>query len=382
MSLSPSSAPNAALIGVPGSRHRLDTPALLLDLDGLERNIGRMAAFVSTHGVQLRPHAKSHKSVAIARRQVAAGAVGICCATLGEAETMAAAGIPGVLITSPIVTAGKIRRLVNLAAQAGPGGNMVVVDHPRNVDDLAQAAASLAHPLDVLIDYAAGYHRTGAADAQAVVALARQVAGVPQLRLRGLQAYAGNIQHIDGRSERAAAAATVRASVQQVIAAAAQADIHFEIVTGAGTGSHAFDAQERVFTELQAGSYVFLDSEYSRVLADAEQAAPFDIALFVQAAVVSVNHPDWVTIDAGTKVFATDSGFPVVAAGQRPGSRYVFAGDEHGKLAGPAEERPELGDRLEFVTSHCDPTVNLHDVYHVVQGDTLVDIWPIDARGK
>lgn len=378
------SHPNASLLGVAGSRHLLDTPALLLDLDGLTRNIARMAAFVSAHGVQLRPHAKSHKSVEIARRQVAAGAVGVCCATLGEAETMVAAGIPGVMITSPIVTNGKIRRLVNLAARAAPGGIMVVIDHPRNVDDLAAAAAaaSLAHPLDVLVDYAAGYYRTGAADADAVVALARQVAGLPQLRLRGLQAYAGNIQHIDGRTERAAAAATVRASVQQVIAAAAQAGIHFGIVTGAGTGSHAFDAQERVFTELQAGSYVFLDGEYSRVLADAEQSAQFDIALFVQASVVSVNHPDWVTIDAGTKVLATDSGFPVVASGQRPGSRYVFAGDEHGKLAGPAEERPELGERLEFVTSHCDPTVNLHDVYHVVQGDTLVDIWPVDARGK
>lgn len=382
MSFSPSSAPNTALIGVPGGRHRLDTPALLLDLDGLERNIARMAAFVSTHGVQLRPHAKSHKSVEIARRQVAAGAVGICCATLGEAETMVAAGIPGVLITSPIVTTGKIHRLVNLAALAGPGGIMVVVDHPCNVDDLAQAAASLAHPLDVLIDYAAGYHRTGAADAQAVVALARQVAGVPQLRLRGLQAYAGNIQHIDDQAQRAAAAAAVRASIRHVIDVAAQADFHFEIVTGAGTGSHAFDAQERVFTELQAGSYVFMDGEYSRVLANAEQAAPFDIALFVQAAVVSVNHPDCVTVDAGTKVFATDSGLPVVANGERPGSHYVFAGDEHGKLVGPMAERPELGERLEFVTSHCDPTVNLHDVYHVVQGDTLVGIWPVDARGR
>jgi D-serine deaminase-like pyridoxal phosphate-dependent protein len=390
MSLSPSASqeraprsnPNASLIGVAGGRHLLDTPALLLDLDGLERNIARMAAFVGTHGVQLRPHAKSHKSVEIARRQVAAGAVGICCATLGEAETMVEAGIPGVLITSPIVTAGKIRRLVNLAAQAAPGGIMMVVDHTRNVDALAAAAAELAHPLDVLVDYAAGYYRTGAADAEAVVALARQVARYPQLRLRGLQAYAGNIQHIEDRAGRAAAAAAVRASIRHVIEVAAQAEIHFEIVTGAGTGSHAFDAEERVFTELQAGSYVFLDGEYSRVLADAGQHDPFDIVLFVQASVVSVNHPDWVTLDAGTKVFATDSGLPVAANGARPASRYVFAGDEHGKLVGPSEERPELGERVEFVTSHCDPTVNLHDVYHVVQGDTLVDIWPVDARGR
>ena len=370
--------PNAALIGVPGGRYQLDTPVLLLDLDGLERNIARMAQFVHARGVQLRPHVKTHKSVAIARRQVAAGAVGVCCATLGEAETMAAAGIPGVLITSPIVTVGKINRLVALAGRAAPGAVMVVVDHPRNVDDLAAAAAALPHPLNVLVDFRAGYDRTGAADAASVVALARQVAGHPSLRLRGLQAYAGNLQHIKERGQRAAATAAVRASIQAVIAAAAQAGIAFDIVTGAGTGSHDLDADGSVFTELQAGSYVFMDGEYSEVLAD----AAFDIALFVQAAVVSVNHPDWVTVDGGTKVFATDSGLPVVAHGARPGSRYVFAGDEHGKLVGPASERPELGERLEFVTSHCDPTINLHGVYHVVRGDTLVDIWPVDARGR
>ena len=378
-SSSGSTHPNAALINVPGGRHLLDTPALLLDLDGLERNIARMAAFVRARGVQLRPHAKSHKSIAIAGRQIAAGAVGVCCATLGEAETMVGAGLSGVLITSPIVTDGKIKRLIALAA---PGAVMVVVDHPRNVDDLAAAAAHLAHPLEVLIDFAAGYYRTGAADARAVVALARQIAGYPQLRLRGLQAYAGNIQHIEDRHQRSDAAAAVRASIRQVIALATEENIHFDIVTGAGTGSHDLDAHDTVFTELQAGSYVFLDGEYSRVLGDGAQPAPFDIALFVQASVVSVNHPDWVTIDAGTKVFATDSGLPAIADGARPGSHYVFAGDEHGKLVGPASERPELGARLEFVTSHCDPTVNLHDVYHVVRGATLVDIWPVDARGR
>lgn len=379
ISASVTTHPNAYLIGVPGGRHLLDTPALLLDLDMLDRNIVRMAAFVRARGVQLRPHAKSHKSILIARRQVAAGAVGVCCATLGEAETMVAGGIPGVLITSPIVTAGKIRRLIALAGPAGPGGVMVVVDHPRNVDDLAAAAAELAQPLDVLVDYAAGYYRTGAADAQAVVALARQVAAHPSLRLRGLQAYAGNIQHIDDRVQRAAAAASVRASIEEVIDAAAREAIYFEIVTGAGTGSHDLDAQGDVFTELQAGSYVFLDGEYRRVLGE---SSSFDIALFVQTSVVSVNHPDWVTVDGGTKAFATDSGLPVVAGGAWPASRYVFAGDEHGRLLALGSERRALGTRIEFVTSHCDPTVNLHGVYHVVQGDALVAIWPVDARGR
>lgn len=374
--------PNAALIGVPGGRHRLDTPALLLDVDGLDRNIARMAQFAAQQGIALRPHIKTHKSVLVAARQVAAGAVGVACATLGEAETMVAAGIPGVLITSPLVTEGKIRRLITLAGGAAPGAVMVVVDHPRNVDALA-AAAGMAQPLPVLIDFGAGYHRTGAFDTNAVLDLARRIARYPSLRLAGLQAYAGNIQHIEARDERAAAAAAVRASVRDVIAAAAAAGFHFEIVTGGGTGSHDLDAQERVFTELQVGSYVFMDADYAQVLADEGAPSRFDIALFVQAAVVSVNHPDWVTVDAGTKAFARDSGVPLVAHGACPGAVYQFAGDEHGKLMEMTRAaRPELGARIEFETPHCDPTVNLHDAYHVVSGDTLVAIWPVDARGR
>ena len=376
------STSNAALIGVPGGRHQLDTPALLLDLDAMERNIARMAQFAEDHGVRLRPHVKTHKSAAIAQRQLAAGAIGVSCATLGEAETMAAAGIPGVLITSPIVTTGKIRRLVELASRAAPGEVMVVVDHPRNVDDLAAAAAALPGPLHVLIDYAPGYGRTGAADADAVLTLARRIEGHPALRLRGLQAYAGNIQHIGERAARAAAAAAVRASVRQVVDAAREAGIRFEIVSGGGTGSHDLDAQGRLFTELQVGSYVFMDADYSAVLADGATPAPFDIALLVQTAVVSVNQPGWVTVDGGTKVFATDSGVPVVAGGTLAGAAYAFAGDEHGKLAVDGARRPQLVDRVEFVTPHCDPTVNLHAVYHVVRGDALVDIWPVDARGR
>jgi len=374
--------PNAALAGVPGGRQRLDTPALLLDLDAMACNIARMAQFAADRGVGLRPHVKTHKSVEIARRQLAAGAIGLSCVTLGEAETMAMAGLPGVLITSPIVTTGKIRRLVELASRATPGELMVVVDHPRNVDDLAAAAGALAHPLHVLVDYAAGYGRTGAEDADAVLALARRIDSHPTLRLRGLQAYAGNIQHIGERAQRAAAAAAVRSSVRQVIEAASAAGIRFGIVTGGGTGSHDLDAQDDLFTELQVGSYVFMDADYSAVLAGAAASPSFDVALLVQAAVVSVNQPGWVTVDAGTKAFATDSGVPLVAGGPLASAAYAFAGDEHGRLTVDAGRRPQLGDRVEFVTPHCDPTVNLHEVYHVVSGDTLVDIWPVDARGR
>ncbi|WP_426392670.1 DSD1 family PLP-dependent enzyme [Variovorax sp. R-27] len=376
---------NAPLIGVPGGRHLLDTPALLIELPAMTRNIERMAAFAKARGVNLRPHVKTHKSVEIARRQVAAGAVGVSCVTLGEAEVMVQGGIPGVLITSPAVTPSKIARLIKLAQRARPGDVMVVVDNPQNLADLARAASELTHPLDVLVDYGAGYNRTGAATQAKVLELAALTAAEPRLRLRGLQSYAGNLQHIVSRDERSAAAAGLRETVAGIVAAAKRQGLNFDIVTGAGTGTHDLDSQENAFTELQAGSYVFMDAEYTSVLASGEQPSPFDVSLFVQTAVVSTNAPDWVTVDGGTKCFSTDSGVPLVAKGADASSRYAFFGDEHGKLMlppGSQAQRPALGARVEFITPHCDPTVNLHDAYHVVEGGTLVAIWPVDARGR
>ncbi|KQW54560.1 DSD1 family PLP-dependent enzyme [Variovorax sp. Root411] len=376
---------NAPLIGVPGGRHLLDTPALLIDLPAMTRNIERMAAFAKARGINLRPHVKTHKSVEIARRQVAAGAIGVSCVTLGEAEVMVQGGIPGVLITSPAVTPSKISRLVRLAQRARPGDVMVVVDNPQNLADLARAASELTHPLDVLVDYGAGYNRTGAATQAKVLELAALVAAEPRLRLRGLQSYAGNLQHIVSRDERSAAAAGLRETVAAIVAAAKRQGLHFDIVTGAGTGTHDLDSQENAFTELQAGSYVFMDAEYTQVLASDGQPSPFEVSLFVQTAVVSTNATGWVTVDGGTKCFSTDSGVPLVAKGVDAASRYAFFGDEHGKLMPPQgsqAQRPALGARVEFVTPHCDPTVNLHDAYHVVEGGTLVAIWPVDARGK
>jgi len=376
---------NAPLIGVPGGRHLLDTPALLIDLPAMTRNIERMAAFAKARGINLRPHVKTHKSVEIARRQVAAGAIGVSCVTLGEAEVMVQGGIPGVLITSPAVTPSKISRLIKLAQRARPGDVMVVVDNPQNLADLARAASELTHPLDVLVDYGAGYNRTGAATQAKMLELAALVAAEPRLRLRGLQSYAGNLQHIVSREERSTAAAGLRETVADIVAAAKRQGLHFDIVTGAGTGTHDLDSQENAFTELQAGSYVFMDAEYTQVLANDGQPSPFEVSLFVQTAVVSTNATGWVTVDGGTKCFSTDSGVPLVAKGADAASRYAFFGDEHGKLIPPQgsqAQRPALGARVEFVTPHCDPTVNLHDAYHVVEGGTLVAIWPVDARGR
>ena len=368
MSRSSALGPNAYLLGVADSRHALDTPALVLDRAALERNIAKMAAIADQHGVGLRPHVKSHKCVRIAHMQIDAGALGVSCATLGEAEAMVDAGIPGVLITSPVVSTNKIRRLVALADKAGPRQLMVVVDDLRNVAELSVHAARLACPLDVLIDYHSGYHRTGVVDESAALALARAIAESGSLKLRGLQAYGGHLQHIGGRTARDAAIEA--------------AGMPLEIVTGVGTGTHAADAAADVFTEMQPGSYLFMDAEYEHVLTEDAAPPPFETSLFVQATVVSTQADAWVTVDAGTKSFATDSGVPIVARGVSGPSQYGFFGDEHGKLIVDAEHRPSLGAHIEFVTPHCDPTVNLYDRYHVVEGDVLVDIWPIEARGR
>jgi 3-hydroxy-D-aspartate aldolase len=374
--------PNERLIGKPGSRALLDTPALLIDRDALERNIVAMAMHARAVGVNLRPHAKTHKSARIADMQVAAGALGICCATLGEAEVMVAAGLPGVHITSPQVTDSKIARLVALHAQPHDGLS-VVVDHPDNLAALARAACQAGQTLDVLVDFAAGHGRTGCADEAALAALVRAAVAADGIVFRGIQSYSGNLQHIPSRDERRSRALAQLDRLRGMVARLRDGGIEVPIVSGAGTGTFDLDPAARVFTELQVGSYVFMDVDYLRALKDGRNTPPFETALFVAAAVVSANAPGYVTTDGGLKSFATDGPEPDVARGAPPGSRYEFFGDEHGKLVLAAgAPRPALGTVIECVTPHCDPTVNLHDFYHVVSGDTLLDIWPVDARGK
>jgi D-serine deaminase-like pyridoxal phosphate-dependent protein len=381
----PSLGPNEALIGKPGSRALLDTPALCVDLDAMERNIAAMAEFCRDKGVALRPHAKTHKSVNIAARQIAAGAVGICCATVGEAEAMAAGGVRSVLVTSPQVTPPKIARVVaiNLAVE---NGFAVVVDHLQNVADLSEAARTSGKTLDVLVDFSSGHHRTGAATEDDAIALASAVEAADGLRFAGLQAYCGNLQHIADRTVRQDKAKRQHAVIAGLVAKLRASGFAVPVVTGAGTGTHDIDAGARVFTELQAGSYIFMDVEYIEALRDGRNALPFETSLFVQTAVVSVASAKapggYVTTDAGLKCFATEGPKPEVMSGP-PNATYGYAGDEHGRLFfPPAGAAPALGERIELVTPHCDPTVNLHDFYHLVRGDTLVDIWPVDARGK
>jgi len=376
----PALGPNAHLIGRPGSRAQLCTPALLLDLDAFQRNVALMAAFCRERGVALRPHAKTHKSVEIARQQLEAGAVGICCATIGEAERLTAGGIGNLLITSPIVTRPKLERLARLHERAA--GLMVVADQIAAVDDLARIAAGTGRALHVLVDLGVGRQRTGCASTAGALAVARRIAGANSLAFGGVQAYAGHLQHVPEMAERARQGAPEDAKIEDVLEALSADSIAVPRVTGGGTGSHAIDAEGGLFTELQCGSYVFLDVDYRRVALRADAPQPFEPALFVRTAVISANAADHVTTDAGLKAFATDGPRPEILRGAPQGAEYFFFGDEHGRVELPdAPRHLPVGSVLECLTPHCDPTVNLHNVYHVVQGDTLVDIWPIDARG-
>ncbi|MGN6376492.1 MAG: DSD1 family PLP-dependent enzyme [Sphingomonas sp.] len=368
------------LIGQQGSRRSLNTPVLVLDRAALDRNIAAMATLAKARGVALRPHAKTHKSVDIARRQLAAGAIGLCCAKLGEAEVMVEGGMAGVHITSPVVSTPAIERLVALNARAE--GLMTVVDDPANVAALDRALAATGKPLDVIVDVDPGIRRTGVASAEAAVELARAIADAPMLRYRGVQFYCGVHQHIEAFAQRRAAIEERTDYLRTVIDALTAVGFAPEIVTGSGTGTHAIDLDLGVFTELQVGSYVFMDRQYLDCDLTGDGKAPFETALYVDARVVSASGPGMATIDSGFKALATDGGPPRVVAGAE-GAQFMFMGDEHGAIIGPAPDtRHAIGDAVTLVVPHCDPTVNLYDSYHVVDGDTLVDIWPVSARGR
>jgi D-serine deaminase-like pyridoxal phosphate-dependent protein len=369
------------LIDQQGSRRDLNTPVLVIDLDALTRNIARMADFARSRNVQLRPHAKTHKSPEIARRQMAAGAAGICCAKIGEAEVMADNSVAlGLHVTSPVVSRPAIARLIALNARTTD--LMCVVDSAENVAALGAAAAG-GKPLKVVIDIDPGNHRTGVASPEAAVAVLGAIRAQPALSYVGVQCYCGLQQHIAGFDERREAMRDRAVFMAAVIGALTEAGGAPEIVTGGGTGTHRTDPELGLFTELQAGSYVFMDSQYLACDLTGDGAGPpFETALMVDARVVSANAPGMATVDAGFKAFATDAGKPVVLSGAGDGARYAFMGDEHGAILLADGEALALAQVVTLAAPHCDPTVNLYDTYHVVRGDTLTALWPVAARGR
>lgn len=373
------------------SRTTIDTPALVLDLDRFEHNVATMARFCRDAGLALRPHAKTHKSSTVARRQIAAGAIGIACATIEEAEVMVAAGLPGVLITSPLVSDGKIARLAALLRQAADV--MVVADDAGNVARLDAAAARVGRRLGVLVDLDLGQKRVGVPGIAEGVALARAIAAAENLRFAGVQTYAGHLQHVAGHAERAAATRAALDTARALVAALGEAGLPPAIVTGGGTGTFRIDARggddetgegawTSPLTELQPGSYVVMDAEYADIQFAQDADWPFVPALTVQVTVISTHVPGQVTTDGGSKAFSLDGPAPRIV-GPLAGGAYAFAGDEYGRVSLPAGVAPPpLGSRIECIVPHCDPTIALYDEMVVVRGDAVVAVWPIDARGR
>ncbi len=365
-----------AEIGMP--LDMVDTPAVLVDLAALERNLDRLAQAVAGTPIRLRPHAKSPKCPVIALQQMTRGAVGVCCQKVGEAEAMVYGGVPDVLVTNEIVGVSKIRRLVALARQARVA---VCADDPDNVTDLSEAAVAYGVRLPVLVEVNTGNDRCGVDPGEPAVALARRIAGSPGLRFAGLQAYHGAAQHIREYARREEAIRQAADRVRRTIDALRSAGLACENVTGAGTGTFRFEMASGVWTELQAGSYIFLDVDYGKNLqASGEVGTEFEHSLFVLATIMSHAAKDRAVLDAGLKAFAVDSGLPAVVG--MPDVEYVRAADEHGKLLLHDPGRAlKVGQKLRLLPGHCDPTVNLYDWYVGYRGDRVEALWPITARG-
>jgi D-serine deaminase-like pyridoxal phosphate-dependent protein len=362
---------STSLIG--RSKWEVDTPAILLDLDIVERNIATMANALSGTGIALRPHAKTHKSPHLALMQIAAGAIGITVAKLGEAEVMAASGVSNLLISSEIVGPTKVARLIGLAKQTSV---ITVVDDLDSARVIADAAHSAGVTIPTLIDLDTGHHRTGIAAGAGAVELAKNVARLQGVSLVGLQGYEGHLQHIEGLEERINGEAESAGMLLEMRRLIEDTGIPLSIVSTGGTGTHKILAQHGGITEIQAGSYVVMDSHYATI-----EGVEFGHALTCMTTVLSKTKPDRCIIDAGHKTLSLDSG-PSLPA-HLPGARYIAAGDEHGVIEFEDGTCPlKVGDLVEMIPRHCDPTINLHDWYHVTRGDEIVALWPVAARGR
>jgi len=354
----------------------LNTPALVVDFRALQANIARMSETARRAGLALRPHAKTHKSQEIAVLQIRAGAVGIACATVEEAEMLAEAGIGGLLLTAPVMAETKFSRIAKIHRERGI---TVVVDHPHQVKGFASKLEIGDRPLPVVVDIDVGQRRTGVISVADAVRLAQVVAAERKFEFAGIQGYAGHAQHIVESGQRRIATSAAADLVREIAEALYHAGFKSRLVTGSGTGTFQQDCHGP-YNELQVGSYVFMDADYARVVDEAGAGPPFEPSLFALATVVSVNRPGEVTVDAGTKALATNGPPPCHIVGAAAGSTYRFAGDEHGIVATPpGQMSPALGDRLLIGATHCDPTVNLHARYHVV-AEGQMQTWQIRGR--
>lgn len=360
----------------PGDRlEDVDTPSLILDLDAFEDNLRTMQVLAERHGVALRPHAKAHRCPDIALRQIALGADGVCCQKVSEAACFIAAGIRDIHISNEVVGPAKLAMLARLAEHAQL---TVCVDSLRALQDLSDALVKHGSTMGVLVELDIGQKRCGVQSPQEAVELAQAAQRLPNVRFDGVQAYHGGIQHKRSHEQRQRASEKAAKRIRRYLKEMSKVGITCRVVTGGGTGTAMFDVATQVYTEIQPGSYAFMDNDYAQL--DWGDALEFRHSLFLLGTVMSAPTPQRAVVDLGLKSTSAESGVPRLVG--HPDVSCVLIQDEHTMLeALNSNDRPALGSQVRLVPSHCDPTFNLHDTVVAVRGKTVEAIWPISARG-
>jgi 3-hydroxy-D-aspartate aldolase len=359
----------------------IQTPALVLDLDALERNITKMGELAAQMGVRHRVHGKMHKSVDVALLQEKLGnSCGVCCQKVSEAEVFARGGIKDVLVSNQVRDPAKIDRLARLPKLGAR--TLVCVDDLANVADLSEAATRHGTEIECLVEIDCGAGRCGVTTTPEVVEIAQAIDAASGLKFSGIQAYQGAMQHMDSYDDRREKIDIAVAMVRDAVDTLAALGLDCDIVGGGGTGSYYFEGASGVYNELQCGSYAFMDADYGRILdKDGKRIddGEWENALFILTSVMSHAKADLAVVDAGLKAQSVDSGLPVVFG--RDDVTYAKCSDEHGVISDPNAVL-QVNDKLRLVPGHCDPTCNVHDWYVGVRGGKVEVVWPISARGK
>ena len=363
------------------SAEDVQTPALVLDLDALERNIQKMGDYAKAHGMRHRVHGKMHKSVDVAKLQIElGGACGVCCQKVSEAEVFARGGIKDVMVSNQVTDPAKIDRLARMPKLGAR--TLCCVDDPANVANLSAAAVRHGTEIECLVEIDCGAGRCGVTTTKAVVEIAKMIDAAPGLKFAGIQAYQGAMQHLDSYEERQSKTQVAIDMVHDAIAGLKAEGLACDIVGGGGTGSYYFESNSGAFNELQCGSYAFMDADYGRILdKDGKRIdeGEWENALFILTTVMSHAKADKAIVDAGLKAQSIDSGLPTVFG--RNDVEYVKCSDEHGVVMDPGGVLA-VNDKLRLVPGHCDPTCNVHDWYVGVRGGVVETVWPVSARGK
>ncbi|MGQ7844597.1 3-hydroxy-D-aspartate aldolase BhcC [Granulosicoccus sp. 3-233] len=359
----------------------IQTPALVLDLDALERNIRKMGDYARAAGVRHRVHGKMHKSVDVALLQEKlGGSCGVCCQKVSEAEVFVRGGIKDVLVSNQVRDPAKIDRLARLPLLGAR--TLCCVDDIDNVAELSEAATRHGTEIECLVEIDCGAGRCGVTTTEEVLRIAQAIDAAEGLIFSGIQAYQGAMQHLDLFEERKAKTAIAIEMVREAVAGLKTLGLECDIIGGGGTGSYQFESESGLYNELQCGSYAFMDADYGRIR-DAQgqriDQGEWENALFILTSVMSHAKADKAICDAGLKAQSVDSGLPFIHG--REDVEYIKCSDEHGVIADP-DGVLKVNDRLRLVPGHCDPTCNVHDWYVGVRNGKVEALWPVSARGR